>query len=108
MWRPLLGLLVGLAIGLAFSVTIPAEYARYTAVAMLAAFDSVLGATRADLEGSFDNRIFVSGFSSNMLLAGVLTFLGDRLGVDLYIAAVVVFGSRLFNNLATIRRHFIH
>ncbi|MBI5955788.1 MAG: small basic family protein [Chloroflexi bacterium] len=108
MWRPLLGLLAGLAIGLAFSVTIPAEYARYTAVAMLAAFDSVLGAARADLEGSFDNRIFVSGFSSNMLLAGVLTFLGDRLGVDLYIAAVVVFGSRLFNNLATIRRHFIH
>lgn len=106
-WLPILGLLIGLAIGAAFSLTFPAEYSRYTAMAILAALDSVLGAARAELDGKFDNRIFLSGFFTNIVLAGGLTFLGDRLGVELYIAAIVAFGVRMFNNLAIIRRQLL-
>jgi small basic protein len=106
-WLAALGLLIGLVVGTAFSLTIPAEYSRYTAMAILAALDSVLGAGRAELDGEFDARIFVSGFFANMVLAGGLTFLGDRLGVELYIAAIVAFGVRLFNNLAIIRRRLL-
>jgi small basic protein len=106
-WLPVLGLLAGLAFGAAFSLTVPAEYSRYTAMAILAALDSVLGAVRAELAGEFDNRIFLSGFFANMILAGGLTFLGDRLGVELYVAAIVAFGVRLFNNLAIIRRQVL-
>jgi small basic protein len=106
-WLPILGLLVGLALGMAFSLTIPADYSRYTAMALLAAFDSVLGAVRAELDGEFDNRIFLTGFFANIILASVLTFLGDRLGVELYIAAIVAFGVRMFNNLAIIRRQLL-
>jgi small basic protein len=91
-------------LGMAFSVTIPAEYSRYTAMAILAALDSVLGAARAELRGEFDNRIFLTGFFANIILAGGLTYLGDRLGVELYIAAIVAFGVRLFDNLAIVRR----
>jgi small basic protein len=104
MWLPALGLLVGIVVGLIFSLSIPADYARYTAIAVLAALDSILGAARAELENHYDNRVFISGLLTNMLLAGLLTFLGDRLGVDLYVAAIVAFGVRLFNNLGIIRR----
>ena len=107
MWLPIIGLLVGVVIGSIFSITIPAQYSRYTAIAILAASDSILGAARAQLEGQYDNRIFISGFCVNTLLAGLLTFVGDRLGVELYYAAIVAFGVRLFNNLAIIRRHFL-
>lgn len=103
-WLAFVGLLIGLVLGTALSITVPARYSRYTAMAILAALDSVLGAARAGLEGRFDNRIFLSGFFTNILLAGGLTFLGDRLGVELYMAAIVAFGVRLFNNLARIRR----
>ncbi len=106
-WLPVLGLLLGLILGTALSITVPAAYSRYTAMAILAALDSVLGAVRAQLDGEFDNRIFLSGFFTNIVLAGGLTFLGDRLGVELYIAAVVAFGVRLFNNLARIRRQLL-
>jgi small basic protein len=106
-WLPVLGLAVGLALGAVLALTIPAEYSRYTAMAILAALDSVLGAVRSEMDGEFDNRIFLSGFFANIVLAGGLTFLGDRLGVELYIAAIVAFGVRLFDNLAIIRRQLL-
>lgn len=88
-------------------LSIPAEFARYTGIAILAALDSILGGARAELEGNYDSRIFLSGFVSNMLLAGLLTFTGDRLGVSLDVAAIVGFGVRIFTNLAQIRRILI-
>ncbi len=107
LWLPLLGLIAGVALGLAFRITLPIELARYTAVGILAALDSILGAFRAELEGHFDARIFLTGFYANALLAGGLTFLGDRLGIDLYLVALFVFGWRIFLNVAVIRRHFL-
>lgn len=107
MWLPVFGLLVGIIAGILLSLSIPSDYARYTAIAILAALDSILGAVRSEMEGSFDNEIFITGLLSNMLLAGLLTFLGDRLGVDLYLAAIVAFGVRLFDNLAIIRRYLL-
>jgi small basic protein len=107
MWLPILGLLIGLIVGSLLAVEIPAQYSRYTAIAILAALDSVLGAARADMEGTYNNRVFVTGLLANALLAGFLTFVGDRLGVELYLAAIVAFGVRLFDNLARIRRRLI-
>ena len=107
MWLPLLALVIGVLIGLQFSFTVPAEYARYTAVAILAALDSILGAVRAEINKAYDNRVFITGLLSNVSLAIGLTFLGERLNVDLSLAAVIAFGVRMFDNVAIIRRHFL-
>ena len=37
----------------------------------------------------------------------LLTLLGEKLNVDIYLAAIVVFVWRMFTNLAIIRRHYI-
>ena len=107
MWIPLAGLLLGVLLGLILQVSVSYELARYSAVAILAALDSVLGAIRAELDGSFNDRIFLSGFIVNALVAVLLTFLGDQLGLDLYLVALIAFGLRIFNNVALIRRHFL-
>jgi len=104
---PVAGLLVGILLGLALQVDVGFEFARYTAVAILAALDSVLGAVRAELDGVYDNRIFISGFIVNAAVAVLLTFVGDRLGLDLYLVALITFGLRIFQNVALIRRHFL-
>jgi small basic protein len=106
-WIPLAGLLLGVLLGLALDVSVSFELARYSAVAILAALDSVLGAVRAELEGTFDDRIFLSGFVVNAIVAVLLTFVGDRLGLDLYLVALLAFGLRIFQNVALIRRHFL-
>lgn len=107
MWVPLIGLLLGVIIGFLLPVKIPLAYSKYMSVAVLAALDSVFGGIRASMEDSFDNAIFLSGFFSNTLLAAFLAYIGDQLGVELYLAAVLVFGVRLFQNLAIIRRHLL-
>jgi small basic protein len=100
-------MLIGLIIGFQLPIFIPLVYAKYMSVAILAMLDSVFGGIRAYMENVFDTTVFVSGFVTNALLAAGLAYLGDRLGVELYLAAVVAFGVRLFQNLAIIRRYFL-
>jgi small basic protein len=104
---PLAGLLLGVLAGLILNVNVGFEFTRYAGVAILAALDSVLGAVRAELDGVYDNRIFISGFITNTIVAVLLTFIGDRLSLDLYLVALITFGIRIFNNVALIRRHFV-
>lgn len=107
-WLPVFGLLLGLVIGFISPINIPVEYAKYFSVAILVAFDSVMGGIRSYQEESFDSTIFLSGFFVNIIMAGLLAFIGDRIGVDLYLAAVVAFGTRVFQNISIIRRHIIN
>ena len=104
MWLPLLGLLLGVSLGLLSDIQIPQVYNNYLTIAILAAFDTLFGGIRAHLQQVYDDRIFVSGFFFNLLLAAALAFIGVHLGVDLYLAAVFAFGVRLFQNIAVIRR----
>lgn len=117
----ILGIISGVAIGILSKFSIPVEYARYTAVAIIAILDSLFGAWRAYLidreyaerqgEGRISNRpdryssrIFITGLLFNTALAASITYMGDRLGLDLYLAALVAFTIRIFTNLGTIRR----
>lgn len=101
---PLIGFIIGILAGIFLKVDIIPLNTTYIPIAILAALDSIFGGFRAALEKKFNNDIFISGFFGNILLAAGLTYLGDRLNVPIYIAAVVTFGGRLFNNFAIIRR----
>jgi small basic protein len=103
----LMGLIIGIILGIIFNVNIPDQFSPYMSVAILACLDSVFGAIRASLSKNFQPDIFISGFFGNALLAAGLAYLGDKLGVPIYLAAVIVFGGRLFDNFAIIRRLLI-
>ncbi|MBO5141847.1 MAG: small basic family protein [Clostridia bacterium] len=103
----ILGCILGIAVGIIVPV-IPYEYAKYTAVAIVAAFDSVVGAINGVIKNSFDIKIFVSGFFTNALIAILLTLLGESLDVDIFLAAIFVFATRIFTNLSYIRRELIN
>ncbi|SDK40810.1 small basic family protein [Natronincola ferrireducens] len=103
----IIGLMLGVFLGLYLPITYPATYSLYISVAILAALDSVFGALRASVENKFNTNIFVSGFFGNAILAGFLAYIGDRLGVPLYYAAIFAFGVRLFQNFAILRRHLL-
>ncbi|SFA88292.1 small basic family protein [Clostridium frigidicarnis] len=101
------GLLLGILIGLIPEVNIPTQFSPYMSVAILACLDSVFGAIRSSMSNNFHANIFISGFFGNAALAAALAYLGDKLGIPIYMAAVIVFGGRIFDNFAIIRRLLI-
>lgn len=102
----IIGCVLGAVIGMGVPV-IPYTYTGYLAIAIIAALDSVFGGITAVLKGKFDLKIFVTGFFGNAILSMLLTYLGERLNVDIYLAAIVVFVGRMFTNLSIIRRHYL-
>ena len=101
-----LGCLIGALIGMNAPI-ISYTFSGYLAIAIIAALDSVFGGIASTLKKNFDLKIFVSGFFGNAILSILLTYLGQKLNVDIYLAAIVVFVGRMFNNLAMIRRYYI-
>jgi len=102
----IIGCLLGAIIGLNAPV-ISYTYSSYLSIAIIAALDTVFGGIAAVLKGNFDLKIFLTGFFGNSILSIALTYLGNRLNVDIYLAAIVVFVGRMFTNLAIIRRYYL-
>jgi small basic protein len=105
-----LGLLLGVLAGLLLQPTVPVWLDPYLPIAVVAALDAVFGALRAFLDGIFDDKVFVVSFISNVLIAALIVYLGDKLGVggQLSTGVIVVLGIRIFSNVAAIRRHLFH
>ena len=106
---PAIGLLVGIVLCLLLQPTVPVWLQPYLPIAVVAALDAVFGAFRSVLDGLFNDRIFVISFLSNVLVAAVIVFLGDQLGVgsQMSTGVVVVLTMRIFANVAAIRRHLL-
>ena len=99
----ILGCVIGAVVG-NYAPLISYTYSGYLAIAIIAALDSVFGGINQSLQKKFDMAIFLSGFFGNAILAILLAYLGQRLNVDIYLVTIFVFVTRMFNNLAGIRR----
>lgn len=102
----IIGCILGAIIGI-YSPVISYTYSGYLAIAIIAALDSVFGGIVATLKKNFNLTIFITGFFGNAILAILLTILGEKLNVDIYLAAIVVFVGRIFTNLAMMRRYYV-
>ena len=102
----IVGCIIGALIGIKAPV-ISYTYSSYLSIAIIAALDTVFGGIASVVKGNFDLKIFLSGFFGNSILSIALTYLGNKLNVDIYLAAIVVFVGRMFTNLAIIRRYYL-
>ena len=102
-----IGLVIGVVAGLLLQPTVPLALQPYLPIAVVAALDAVFGGLRATLDGIFNDRVFIVSFLSNVVVAALIVYLGDHLGVgaQLSTGVVVVLGIRIFSNVAAIRRH---
>lgn len=100
-------LLIGILAALFVPFNIPSQFTPYLAIAILAGLDSVFGGFAANINNNFKMKIFISGFFGNALLAIAITYIGNILDVNIYLAAIIVFGTRLFQNFAIIRRFLL-
>ena len=103
---PIIGMIIGILIGIFLPFDIPEALTVYVAVGILAGLDTVFGGAVANMQKRFDLRVFLTGFVGNLLLALLLTFIGEKLGLSLYLVPMFAFGVRLFENFAILRRLF--
>ena len=106
----LLAIILGCLLGALLGINAPMisyTYSNYLAIAIVAALESVIGGIVAVENKKFDLKIFVSGFFVNGIVAILLTILGQKLNVDIYLAVIVVFVGRMLTNLSIIRRFYI-
>lgn len=105
----IVGILLGVIFGLIADVTIPLDYIKYTAVVILGVLDALFGGIKAEVnnEEEYNSTIFLTGLLFNIILALIITLLGEKLGLDLYIGATIVFIFRIFSNLGITRRVLI-
>jgi small basic protein len=105
---PILALVVGVVLFFAFRLDpLRGSAAQYAAIACLAGLDSICGGIRSAMEGKYASGIFITGFIANILIAGLLGYLGDKIYIDLFLAVALVLGGRIFNNLSLIRRYLL-
>ena len=105
-----IAIVIGCILGALIGMNVPMisyTYSSYLAIAIIAALDSVFGGITSVIKKNFDLKIFITGFFGNAILAILLTILGQKLNVDIYLAAIVVFVGRMFVNLAIIRRYYV-
>lgn len=103
---PIIGLAIGIGLGIFLQPTLPPVLQPYLPIAIVAAMDAMFGGLRAHLEGNFTDKVFAVSFVSNVLIAALIVWVGDQIGVgsQLSTAVVVVLGIRIFTNAAAIRR----
>ena len=105
-----IAILIGCILGAIIGTNAPMisyTYSSYLAIAIIAALDSVFGGITSVIKKNFDLKIFITGFFGNAILSILLTILGQKLNVDIYLAAIVVFVGRMFINLTIIRKYYI-
>lgn len=106
----IIAILIGCILGAILGINAPMisyTYSSYLAIAIIAALDSVFGGITSVIKKNFDLKIFITGFFGNAILSILLTILGQKLNVDIYLAAIVVFVGRMFTNLSIIRRYYV-
>ena len=106
----IIGLALGVFLGMLLQPSLPPQLQPYLPIAIVAALDAIFGGFRAYLGRVFDDKVFVVSFISNVLIAALIVWIGDMIGVgaQLSTAVVVVLGIRIFTNAAAIRRALFH
>ena len=102
----IVGLILGIVLGIVLQPSLPPQLQPYLPIAIVAAMDAIFGGFRAYLDRVFDDKVFVVSFVSNVLIAALIVWVGDLIGVgtQLSTAIIVVLGIRIFGNAAALRR----
>ena len=83
-----IGLVLGVVAGVLLHPTVPIWLQPYLPIAVVAALDALFGGLRSALDGIFNDKVFVVSFIANVLVAAVIVFLGDQLGVGAQLSKI--------------------
>ncbi len=100
----IIGLLIGLLLGLFANIPLPASMVPYLAVFTLVGAEALTGSWNALQAGDFEPGKFLIEFAANVIIAALITALGNQMKYDFSLIVSFIFAYRLFRNISFMSR----
>lgn len=100
----IIGLLIGLLLGLFANIPLPASMVPYLAVFTLIGAEALTGSWKALQTDEFEPGKFLIEFAANVVIAALITALGNQMKYDFSMIVSFIFAYRLFRNISFISR----
>src|SRR6056297_329484 len=95
MFYSILGLILGLLIGLNLTVTYSTVFTLYITISILILLNGIFRILNKE-EIVVQKELVLIGFE--IAISSLIAFLGETLGVSLYLAVILAFGIKIFDN----------
>lgn len=93
------GVVLGVIAGLKLNVEYNPEYIVYISLAILAMINTIFNILCENFNGETKILKSVLYLFSDLLFALFLGYIGERLGLPIYLAAVFAFGNNIYKNM---------
>jgi small basic protein len=103
---PLIAVLAGFLLANRVELTLSEEISVYLAVGLVLTIDLLVEGVRRYVKGEFILKALIFNYTANLLFSYFFLRIGNLVRIDLYIPLFIVFGMKLFSNLAYISQKF--
>ena len=100
LWVAAAGVVIGLMAGYLWGPQVSTTGARYAAVWLVCCLDALL--ELAATAGARDLLLALARLAGHLALTAILLLISDRLGLELYLAALAAMGLRMFAHVDTL------
>jgi len=93
------GLVLGVIAGLNLDLAYSPEYAVYISLTILAILNSIFNMLSENLNGELTPVKSILFLTGDLVFALFLGYIGEQLGLPIYLAAIFAFGNNIYKNL---------
>ncbi len=93
------GVILGLLVGLNLNLVYSPEYAVYISIAVLAILNTIFNLLNLNTKGELTVVKSLTYLSTDLIFGLLLAYVGEQLGLPIYLAAVFAFGNSIYQNM---------
>lgn len=93
------GIVLGVLVGLNLDLVYNPEFAVYISLAVLAIVNTIFNLLNENIKGELTIVKSVVSLAGDLIFGLLLGYVGEQLGLPIYLAAVFAFGNNIYKNL---------
>lgn len=98
----LAGLGIGIVSGLNLKLAYNPDYVVYITVTTIAILNSILSIINQSMNADLSIKKAIKIIIGDLIFAFVFTYIGERLGLPIYLVAIFAFGNNIYKNYTSL------